>query len=72
MPGADNGMKAQIVLEINANHDIAAKLKDLYLNDKVKLAKYSKILFANAGMISGLTPENPSELSELVCDLMLQ
>ncbi len=71
MPGADDSVKAQLVLEINANHEISAKLKGLYLSDKVTLAKYSKILFANAGIISGLTPENPSELSELVCDLML-
>ena len=36
----------KIVLEINENHPIAEKLKDLYKNDKDELKKYSKILYS--------------------------
>ncbi len=73
MPGAGEGqIKAELVLEINLNHPIADKLKTLFESDKDKLKQYSKILYANARLVSGLSLENPSELSSLVCDLMLQ
>ena len=71
MPGADKNMlKAQTVLEINMNHEILSKLKLLYINDKEKLTKYAKILYAQARLIGGLDIENPSEYSRLVCELM--
>lgn len=71
MPGADKSMiKAQTVLEINMNHEIASKLKLLFINDKEKLGKYAKILYAQARLIGGLEIENPSEYSQLVCELM--
>lgn len=72
MPGAeDQHIKAEIVLEININHPLAAKLKELFENDKDKLATYSKILFAQARLVSGMSLDNPAEISSLVCDLML-
>lgn len=72
MPGAEeHQVKADIVMEINMNHAIAPKLAELYENDKDTLATYSKILFAQARLINGMTIENPAELSELVCGLML-
>ena len=71
MPGADTSMmKAQTVLEINMNHEIASKLKMMYINDKEKLSKYAKILYAQARLINGLEIDNPSEICTLVCDLM--
>jgi len=66
-----NVPKAELVLEINLEHPIAAKLSSLYDEDKEKLASYSKILLAQARLISGLSIENPSEISELICGLML-
>ncbi|MBQ6933112.1 MAG: hypothetical protein IJN37_01855, partial [Clostridia bacterium] len=60
-----------IVLEINSNHPIADKLRGLYESDKDKLGEYSKILYAQARLISGMPIENPAELSDLVCGLML-
>ena len=72
MPGAeDQHIKAEIVLEININHPLAAKLKELFENDKDRLATYSKILFAQARLVSGMSLDNPAEISSLVCDLML-
>lgn len=71
MPGGAPGVKAELVLEINKDHAIAGKLKSLFESDKEKLAKYSKILYAEARLISGLAPENPSETADLVCELML-
>ncbi|MBQ2847765.1 MAG: molecular chaperone HtpG [Clostridia bacterium] len=72
MPGAeDQHIKAEIVLEININHPLAVKLKELFENDKDRLATYSKILFAQARLVSGMSLDNPAEISSLVCDLML-
>lgn len=49
MPGAEqNKVKAQLVLEINANHPIAEKLKTLYTEDKETLGKYAKLLYGEA------------------------
>ena len=69
MPAADK-VKAEIVLEINENHPIAAKLEELYKNNKDVLQDYTKILYDQARLIEGLTIENPTELTNLVCDLM--
>lgn len=69
MPTGED-VKAEIVLEINENHPIAEKLKNLYENDKDKLADYSKILYNQARLIEGLSVDNPTELTNLICDLM--
>ena len=72
MPGAEDGaVKAQLVLEINMDHPIAARLKSLYEEDRDKLALYCKILYAQARLISGLTIDNASEIGDLVAGLML-
>ena len=69
MPNA-NGMKAKIALEINRDHPIAGKLKELFETDKEKVKKYTKILYAQGCLIGGKTIENPAEFSELVSELM--
>lgn len=69
MPNA-NGMKAKIALEINRDHPIAGKLKELFETDKEKVKKYTKILYAQGCLIGGKTVENPAEFSELVSELM--
>ena len=71
MPNGEEAVKAQIVLEINASHAIADKLKSLYVYDRDKLANYAKILYAQARLIGGMSIDNPAELSSLVCDLMI-
>ncbi len=68
----ENRVKAELVLEINRNHPIADKLKSLSESDPEKLKQYSKVLYAQARMVSGLSIENPAEVSDLICNLMLQ
>ncbi|MGN0547462.1 MAG: molecular chaperone HtpG [Acutalibacteraceae bacterium] len=71
MPGAkDNQVKAQLVLEINAEHPIAEKLKTLYNEDKEALGKYAKILYGEACLIGGRRIDDPVEHSRLICELM--
>ncbi len=72
MPGAEEGAPtATVVLEINSAHPIANKLKALYEDDKDKLAKYAKILYSEACLISGVGIDNPVELTELISELMI-
>ena len=72
MPGAqDQNIKAETVLEINVDHPIKEKLTELFENDKDKLRDYSKILYAQARLVNGLSIDNPAEISDLVCNLML-
>lgn len=66
----DEKIKANEVLEINASHKIADKLKDLYKNNKDEFTKYTKVIYYEARLIEGLPIDNPTELSNLMCDIM--
>ena len=64
-------VKAETILEINNNHEISKKIKELHQNNKKEeLEKYTKILYNQARLISGLTIENPTELTNLICDMI--
>lgn len=66
----DQKIKAQLVLEVNADHKVAKKLQSLYKEDKKKLDKYTKILYNQARLIEGLPVEDPTELARLVCEVI--
>ncbi len=64
-------VKAEVILEINENHKIIKKLQDLFSkNDLEELEKYTKILYAQARLIEGLSLENPTEISNLICEVL--
>lgn len=66
----DNKISAEKVLEINEKHKIAKKLNELYKEDKKTLKKYAKVLYAQARLIEGLSIENPTEISNLMTEIM--
>lgn len=66
----DNNVKAEVFLDINGEHPIAAKLKELYATDKEKVGEYARILYAQARLIGGMQVDNPVELTEMICKLM--
>lgn len=68
---ADKQVKAQKALELNAAHPIFGKLKSLYESDKDMLTKYTKLLYSQALLIEGMSIEDPVELSNMICDLMV-
>jgi molecular chaperone HtpG len=72
MPSNEQKVKAEIALEINANHELADKLKKLYESDKDMLKKYAKLLYAQGCLISGVSVKDPAELSSLIVDLMIK
>ena len=61
------GIKAERILEINPNHQILNKLKDLNEDD---LKLYSNILFNQALLIEGLPIDDPNEFSKQLAELM--
>ena len=67
MPGANQGVKAQLVLEINSNHPIAEKLEKA---DDEQLKKYVNLLYSSARLIAGLDIENPTEFSDMLAEMM--
>ncbi len=67
MPGGNDGVKAQLVLEINSGHDIAEKLANA---DENALEKYTKILYNQARLIAGLSIDNPTEFADMICEMM--
>ncbi len=66
----DKNINAKIILEINSSHKIADKLKELYKSDKERFNEYTKILYSQSRLIEGLSIENPTEISNLICDLL--
>ena len=66
----DQKVKAQTALEINDSHPIAQKIKELYVNDKEALKKYTQVLYAQARLIEGLPVENPTQISNLICEII--
>lgn len=67
MPGANQGVKAQLVLEINSNHPVAEKLEKA---DDETLKKYTSLLYSAARLIAGLDIDNPTEFSDIIAELM--
>ncbi|MGM9567141.1 MAG: molecular chaperone HtpG [Clostridia bacterium] len=66
----DQGVRAEIYMDINADHPIAAKLKAMYETDKETVGEYARILYAQARLIGGMPVDNPVELTEMICKLM--
>ena len=71
MPGNEAFAHADTALEINIDHKLSASLRELFAQDKEKLALYTKILYAQARQISGLEIEDPVALSNMICELMV-
>ena len=69
MPGAGD-VKAQLVMEINASHPIADKLRAAAA-DNDKLGKLAKLLYAEARMIEGMQVDDPVEIAELINELIV-
>ncbi len=67
----DEKVKAERVLEINANHKIVDTLQALYQTDKEKVKTYASILYDEALLIEGLHPEDPVAFATAVCELMI-
>lgn len=68
MQGAN--IKAKKVLEINPEHKLFVRIKTLFESDKDSLKKLTDVLYAQALLIEGVSPENPSRFVDEVCELL--
>lgn len=66
----DETLNAEKILEINENHEIVKKLEKMYKSDKEELKKYTKILYAQARLIEGLSIDNSTEITSLICEIL--
>lgn len=66
----DSGAKAERVLELNAEHPVFAKLRELQKSDTEAAVRYTKILYHQAELMAGLPIEDPVAYSELVFGLL--
>ena len=64
-------VKADKVLEINANHEVFTSLKDAYENDKEKLGLFTSLLYNQALLIEGLPIQDPVEFTNDICKVMI-
>ena len=64
------GMKADRILELNADHPIFAKLQIAVAQDEKKAEDLVNILYTQALLMAGLPVENAGEYTDLVCSLI--
>jgi molecular chaperone HtpG len=70
MPDNQN-VKADKILEINANHEVFQSLKNSFENDKDKLTLYVNLLYNQALLIEGLPIDDPVEFTNDICKVMV-
>ena len=66
----DMGMKADRILELNADHPVFAALQLATAQDPEKAKKYARILYTQALLMADLPVDDPSDYADLVCELM--
>ncbi len=67
----ENRVHAQKVLELNTDHPMFQKIKELYdSGDKDKVKTYTKLLYGQAELMEGLPLEDPVAFSNDICALM--
>lgn len=64
------GVKAERVLEVNANHQILETLAAAFASDKETVDLYTDILYDQALLIEGLPIEDPVDFGNKICKLM--
>lgn len=70
MPSGDNKVKAERVLELNANHPVFTKLVELQSENSDKLNQYAEVLYAQALLLEGILPEDITKYTEAVMGLI--
>ena len=60
------------MLEINKEHKIYQKVKNLFEGDKEKLKVLAEILFAQASLVAGLDVEDNAKISDSIFDFICE
>ena len=70
MPGAEEKVKANKVLELNPAHPIYEKLKAVYGANPDDIADYAEVLYQSARLVSGLNVEDPTAVTDKMFALL--
>ena len=70
MPGSENQIRADRVLEINPAHPVFETLKKTQTEDAELMKKYALLLYDQALLIEGMPVDDPVAFSNAICDLM--
>ena len=71
MPGGEEKLKAERVLELNGGHPVFQKLQGLYqAGEKELVGTYAQLLYAQAQLLEGLQLEDPVAFSKALGDLL--
>jgi molecular chaperone HtpG len=69
--GGGSAVKAERVLELNADHPVFKALQETLSEDKAKAKKYAELLYGQAQLIAGDALDDPSRFAGLVSELMV-
>ena len=69
MPGAEQKVKAEQILEINTEHAVFDVLRR-FENDEDKLKKYTEVLYDQALLIEGRSVKDPVAYACTVAELL--
>ena len=72
LPGGDDNVKAERILEINPTHDLFKALKSVYESGDKDVADYADILYNQALLVEGFPLEDPIEFSNKITKLMIK
>ena len=70
MPNGEGKVTAEKNLEINAEHKITERLKDLFGSDKEKLKKYATVLYEQARLLEGLAIDDVTGFVDAVFEVL--
>ena len=70
MPNSNGSVKAEKVLELNAEHKVIDKIKGLCETDKDLLKKYALVLYEQARLLEGLSIEDVGGFVSAMSDIM--
>ena len=65
----DMNMKAKRIMEINVDHPAFITFRTARITDPEKAKKYARILYNQACLIAGLSIDDPSAYTDLLCSL---
>jgi len=71
LPGNDNKVKAERVLEINGAHNSFAALRRAFETDREKAAKYAELLYFEALLLADQPLDDPLKYTEIISELMV-
>ncbi len=72
VPGANEGLKAERILELNPKHKLVTSLLKSFEKDQKSLEKYASLLYDQALLIEGFQIEDPVKFSLDLSNLMIE